>query len=124
MKHKQKYIESGMIELYVFGAFSTKKSQEASSYVVSHPELIKEVDRIEKALLELSISLAPREPISFNDFKNYMQLKEDKVIMLSQKRTNLSQYLGWVAYLLMIVAVAYLYIQNKKLTHIRRMHLL
>ncbi len=50
----QKYISSGILELYVYGALSEKESREVSRVLKEYPEVRTEVEEIEKALLSLS----------------------------------------------------------------------
>lgn len=58
----QKYLSSGILELYVFGALSEKESEEITSYVKQYSEIKKEVEEIEKSLLQLSAAIAPHKP--------------------------------------------------------------
>lgn len=111
----KQYIESGIIELYVFGALSEAKSLEVSANVAAHPKLLKEVEHIEKSMLIFSESLAPGQPMSFSDFKKYLLANDVSVRQLSRKRTTSSKYLGWAAGFIMLLGLSYFYLQNSGL---------
>ncbi len=56
------YINSGILELYVYGALTEKESEEVSAVLLQHSEVEKEVEEIENALNKLAISTAPYNP--------------------------------------------------------------
>lgn len=126
----QEYIDSGVLELYVYGTLSEKESLEVSRLVALHPELNTEVERIEKALLELSAATAPDTSSRFEAIQKRIQTQdEDEVIPLlpdgeagSQKqipqisrRTILFSTLGWAAAILLLIAIGYQYTRKIKL---------
>lgn len=110
----KQYIESGILELYVFGTLPEDKSIEVSRVVASHPKLLNEVERIEAAIQELSKAAAPGEPISLDILKK--KLSDDNgVITLSRKRTSPYSYIGWAAAVLLAAGLGYMYNQNSQL---------
>ena len=111
----KQYIESGILELYVFGALPEAESIEVSRIVASHPELLREVERIERTMQELSQAAAPGRPISFDALKSKLSGGNDAVIPLSRKRTSPSTYLGWAAAVLFAAGLGYMYNQNNQL---------
>lgn len=126
----QEYIDSGVLELYVYGTLSEKESLEVSRLVVLHPELNAEVERIEKALLELSAAVAPDTSSRFDAIQKRIQSqKGDKVVPLQSdaetdsqkqipqisKRTILFSTLGWAAAILLLIAIGYQYTRKLKL---------
>ena len=58
----EKYISSGILELYVYGALPEEESLKVTQELKQHPEILKEVEEIEAALTQLSISVAPYNP--------------------------------------------------------------
>ena len=58
----KEYIESGILELYVYGALTETESREVSAILKEHPEVEKEVEEIEAAMLKLSAATAPYNP--------------------------------------------------------------
>lgn len=110
----QKYIDSGVLELYVFGNLSETKSREVSSLVAEHPELLAEVERIEKAMFVLSQAAAPKSPPSFDHMFNGIG-DENDVIALSRKRTPWKTYLQIAAGVLMIGTIGFQIGRTQKL---------
>ncbi len=112
----QAYIESGVLELYVYGTLSEAESIEVSRLVELHPELKAEVEQIEAALQQLTSAAAPHTPSDFETIRATLQSEEgDGVIPLSRKRTPLAAYIGWAAAILLLVAMGYQYTENQKL---------
>lgn len=119
----QEYIDSGVLELYVYGTLSEAESLEVSRLVALHPELKTEVERIEKVLLELSAATAPETSSRFDAIQKRIQSQnEDDVIPLSRKeipqiskRTILFSTLGWAAAILLLIAIGYQYTRKLKL---------
>lgn len=112
----QAYIDSGVLELYVYGTLSEAESLEVSRLVALYPELKVEVEQIEAAMQQLTSAAAPYTPSSFETIRTRIQSKEgDGVIPLSRKRIPASTYLGWAAAILLLVAFGYQFIENQKL---------
>ncbi|WP_299210085.1 anti-sigma factor [uncultured Dokdonia sp.] len=112
----QAYIDSGVLELYVYGTLSEAESLEVSRLVALHPELKAEVEQIEAALQQLASAAAPYTPSNFESIQAKIQSKEgDGVIPLSRKRIPAATYLGWAAAVLLLVAVGYQFTEKQKL---------
>ncbi len=54
MKNVDKYIESGILEMYVLGLTSVEENHEVEKMAASHPEISAEIDAITKALVQHS----------------------------------------------------------------------
>ncbi|GIZ08148.1 anti-sigma factor domain-containing protein [Flavobacterium sp. UMI-01] len=111
MENKE-YINSGILELYVYGLLSEAENEEIANKAKNDPELLAEIVAIEKTVVALSSSFSP-----FNSIRNYEKIKsklglnpEAKVIEMEPKR-NLSSYLGWAAAILLLVGIGYQYTQ-------------
>ncbi|MEN0007282.1 MAG: anti-sigma factor, partial [Flavobacterium nitrogenifigens] len=55
----QEYIESGILELYVYGLLSEKENLEIAEMAKKNPEMDQEIISIEKAVIALSSSFSP-----------------------------------------------------------------
>ena len=58
----QEYIDSGILELYVYGALTEEESIAVSTFLLQHPEVKEEVEEIERVLRDLGIATAPYNP--------------------------------------------------------------
>jgi len=107
----KEYIESGILELYVYGILNESETKEISELSKNNREIFEEIVAIEKAILNLSSSFAP--PISVENFekiKAKLELKYGKVIELKPK-SNRTTYLGWAASVALLLGVGYQYNQ-------------
>ncbi|HRZ31673.1 MAG TPA: anti-sigma factor [Flavobacterium sp.] len=116
----QEYIESGILELYVYGKLNELETEEVHKMAQQHSEIREEIVAIEKTVILLSGSVAPHlsgqhyEAIKQQIFENKPNVVE---IKKEPKKSNISQYLGWAAAILLLLGGAYLYQQldiNKK----------
>ena len=132
----QEYIESGILELFVFGKLSETEMEEVAKMAESHSEIRDEIFSIEKAVVLLSSSVAPRlsgknyEDIKKHIFGTNEEIKtivekdvedddeddeedddETKVIPMATKKTNWAAYVGWAASLLFAAGIGYQYIK-------------
>ncbi len=124
----QEYIESGILELYVYGKLNASEIEEVIKMANQHAEIRTEIVAIENAMLYLSGSVAPRL-----SGKNYEAIKqkifgeETKIIDLkpeTKPRSGISQYLGWAAAIVFLIGGGYLYQQvegkNEALVNIEK----
>ena len=114
-----KYIESGILELYVAGALSEKESKEVYEHLLKNPEILDEVLKIESAIVKLTAATAPGNSIEFyTALKEKIALdKEDsKVIPLDRKKgSSWTSYTGWAATIIMSAGLLWLADENKEL---------
>ena len=94
------YIASGILELYVAGSLSEKENEEVYNAILENPELLAEVESIEKAIVQLTAATKKDASYSFNAIKNQLKVDAPKVIPISKPKTNWLQYSGWAASLL------------------------
>jgi len=104
----QKYISSGILELYVYGALSEKESREVSRVLKKYPEVKTEVEEIEEALLALSAATAP------DNAEHLIASIKDKLSKASPgtapvttpvRKINWITYSGWAASLLLLIGL-------------------
>jgi len=107
----KQYIESGILELYVYGLLSETENSEVSQMAKEHPEIEAEIISIEKAIVNLSTSFSPfLSADNFEKIKTQLDFKYSKVIEM-KPRNNRLQYLGWAAAVILLVGVGYQYTQ-------------
>lgn len=105
----QEYIESGDLELYVYGLLNESETKEISELEKNSPAIKSEISSIEKAILNLSSSFSPViSAENFAKIKDRLELKHGKVIQMKSK-SSWSQYLGWAASIALLIGVGYQY---------------
>ena len=108
----KEFIESGILELYVYGLLSETEIQEVNEMVKQHPEIKKEIVAIERAILNLSSSFSPFISNSqFEKIKAQLEIKHSKVITM---KPNRSQYIGWAASVALLIGLSYQYFELDK----------
>jgi len=111
----EKYIASGILELYVAGTLSEKENLEIANYAMEYPEIKKEIEEIEASILELSRKASPGYHYSFKALMNRIN-GEVKVVDMNEKRsTPFLSYMGWAASILLAVGLFWMYQQNQDL---------
>ena len=105
----KQYIESGILELYVYGSLSQTENMEVGQMAKEHKEIEAEIISIEKAIVNLSTSFSPfLSADNFEKIKAKLDLKYSKVIPM-KPRNNWSQYVGWAAAITLLLGVGYQY---------------
>jgi len=103
----QEYIESGTLELYVFGLLTEAENLEIAEMAKKHPEMDQEIIAIEKAIVALSSSFSPFHSVAnFEKIKARLELKHGKVVDM-KPASNWSQYVGWAAAVLLLLGLGY-----------------
>ncbi len=103
----QEYIESGILELYVYGLLSEKENLEIAELAKKAPEVDQEIISIEKAIIALSSSFSPFHSVeNFEKIKARLELKHGKVVDM-KPASNWSQYVGWAAAVLLLLGLGY-----------------
>jgi len=101
------YIESGILELYVYGLLSEDENLKVSKMARQHKEINDEIIAIERAIVNLSTSFSPfLSTENFRKIKEKLDLKHQKVVDLKPAR-NRSQYIGWAAAILLLIGIGY-----------------
>lgn len=107
----KKYIDSGVLELYVYGLLNESESAEITELAKKNEDIRKEIISIEKAVLNLSSSFSPQlSSENFEKIKSQINLNSGNVIPL--KTTNRLGYLGWVAAAVLLISIGILYNQQ------------
>lgn len=105
------YIESGILELYVFGTLSESETEDVAKMAEKHPEIQEEIISIEKAVISLSYSMAPYLSASnYDRIRESLIEKHGKVVEMKPQNNTMS-YIGWAAAVLLLVGIGWQYTQ-------------
>lgn len=110
----QEYIASGILELYVAGILSEKENLEIANHAKEYPEIQREIEAIEAAILELSKKASPGISYSFTTLMDKINANV-KVISLDKKRSPFIAYIGWAASVLLAIGLFWMYQENEQL---------
>ena len=103
----QEYIESGILELYVYGLLTETENLEIAELAKKNPEVDQEIISIEKAIVALSSSFSPFHSVAnFEKIKARLELKHGKVVEM-KPASRWSEYAGWAAAVLLLLGVGY-----------------
>lgn len=105
----KEYIETGILELYVYGLLSESENEEVNQMSKNHSEIEAEIVSIEKAIVNLSTSFSPfLSAENFEKIKEKLDLKYAKVIPINAQTTRLN-WLGWAAAVVLFVCLGFQY---------------
>ncbi|MFH6991447.1 anti-sigma factor domain-containing protein [Flavobacterium sp. FlaQc-48] len=103
----QEYIESGILELYVYGLLTETENLEIAELARKNPDVDQEIISIERAIVALSSSFSPFHSVAnFEKIKARLELKHGKVVDM-KPASNWSQYVGWAAAVLLLLGFGY-----------------
>ncbi|SOC81577.1 Anti-sigma-K factor rskA [Salinimicrobium sediminis] len=115
MENIQEYLESGILELYVYGALPEAEREEVTRVLREYPELRQEVEQIEEALQELSGAAAPYDPQDvLISLKKKIRQRPERTPEFSKKK-NISAILGWAASIILLIGLFMMYDANTEL---------
>lgn len=114
----REYIESGILELYVFGRLTDAENAEVTEMAQKHTDINAEMIAIEKAVINLSYSVAPY--LSAENYERIRQLliikhTEEKPVIQMKPRSNVMSYMGWAAAVLLLIGFGFQYNRNNEL---------
>lgn len=114
----REYIESGVLELYVFGRLSDEENSEVQEMANKHKEVNDEIIAIEKAVINLSYSVAPYlSAENYDKIRRQLMEKYDGVVQLeTKKRNGTAQYIGWAAAVILMFGLGYQYYVYNEVT--------
>ncbi|HNP31755.1 MAG TPA: anti-sigma factor [Flavobacterium sp.] len=105
----KEFIESGILELYVYGLLSESENDEVNAMSNKNPEVKAEIIAIEKAIINLSSSFSPFISHSqFEKIKAQLELKHGKVVSI-KSGSNWSSYIGWAASVALLIGIGFQY---------------
>lgn len=104
------YIESGILELYVYGVLPSDEVLEVNKMAKQHPEVKEEIEAIERSIISLSSGFAPELAA-----QNYIRIREKlKLRNSSRRRFNVSAFFGWTLAILFLGAAGYLFYERNE----------
>lgn len=109
--NSREYIESGILELYVFGKLSEEEKLEVLQMAADNPAIRTEIAAIEQAVINLSYSVSPNISAETYDKIRQELLGDDPKIIHLKSKTNWSQYMGWAASVVILLGAAFMYLQ-------------
>ncbi|SFU39299.1 Anti-sigma-K factor rskA [Pustulibacterium marinum] len=105
---KEELIESGKLELYVYGSLAPDEQQEVHEMILKHPEVKEEVDAIENALYRLSTYTSP-----YLSARNYERIKTALNIgggrVVNMRTNKIITFIGYAAAVLLLVGIFSIY---------------
>ena len=114
---EEKYIASGVLELYVAGVLSEEENLEVYNNAQKYPKIKQEIEEIEGSILAVTKTLSPGLVDGFDGVKRKLAIgdTETKVVQMPKKEVNPIWYVGWAASLLLIAGLVWMYTQNQDL---------
>ncbi len=111
----EKYIASGILELYVSGSLSEKENQEVYDAILKYPAVKAEVEAIEQAFMNLSEAVGNRENnVPFSTIKNRINTEVVELDKITQRNKWIA-YTGWAASVALLVGSLWLFTENQQL---------
>ena len=109
--NSREYIESGILELFVFGKLSEAEAQEVQQMAADSPAVRAEIAAIEKAVINLGHSVSPNiSSETYDKIRQDLLGNNPKVVKMKSK-INWSQYMGWAASFVILLGAAFMYLQ-------------
>lgn len=113
----KEYIESGILELYVYGLLDEKQNQEIYELSKKNKEIEEEILSIEKSIISLSTSFSPfLSSQNFEKIKQQLEIKHGNNFDTNYNSTGntiaISKYVGWAAAAVLLVFIGYQYQQQ------------
>jgi anti-sigma-K factor RskA len=113
-----KYISSGILELYVAGLLTEEQNMEVQRRAQENPRIMEEILAIEGAVRELSKSVSPRATMGrgFPEILKRIGEEVEPVELGKPRRgTSWTAYSGWAAAILLAAGIWWVYQQNQDL---------
>jgi len=97
-------IESGQLELFVYGVLPENEMIEVAEAIEKNPILKEEVEQIEKTALHLARAVSPgSKPENFVNI--YQGLKEQKQVVSISGKQNWSAITAWAAVAVLVFGI-------------------
>ena len=114
----EKYISSGILELYVAGELSEEENIEVFRNAKEYPQIREEILAIEAAVLALSKAASPKKLSAkrFDDLKVQIgQRKDPTIVQIPKEKRNWNAITGWAAALLLAAGLLWFYNESTQL---------
>lgn len=106
-------INSGEVELYIYGVLSQAEMEEMAAAAAQHKTLHNEIVSVENSILQLSASFSPN--ISSDVYQKIRQQLGygDRSVKDLRQKPPLSLFIGWAAALALLCGIVYQYNDQK-----------
>jgi anti-sigma-K factor RskA len=107
----KEYIESGILELYVYGSLNEAENKEVAAAIAKYPEVKAEVEKIEATLKAVAEHTAPA-------ISGKVWTTINSTLFGSKVRTlkpSWTVYIGWAASIVLLLGIFLLFNQNNQL---------
>jgi anti-sigma-K factor RskA len=116
----KEYIESGILELYVFGALTDAETAEVAKMAQQYSEIQAEILSIEKAIMTLNFSMSPKlSADNYSRIKTKIFDNNEGIIQMNtdseSSSSNWKSYMGWAAALVFAAGIGYQYMNTQKI---------
>jgi len=106
----KEYIESGILELYVFGVLTEEENKEVQDMARQHEDVEAEILSIEKAVVDLSYAVSPDlSPEVYHKVRMQLIEKHSGVVQMQPRQSSASAYIGWAAAIVFLFGIGYQY---------------
>ena len=117
----KEYIESGILELYVFGTLTAQETADVARMSQQYPEIQAEILSIERAIMTLNFSLSPKlSADNYARIRNKIFDRGDGILQMNnnieeKSSNNWKTYTGWAAAIVFAAGIGYQYMNNQKI---------
>ena len=104
----EEFINSGILELYIFGVTTEEENAEVQQMAAQHEEVQAEILSIEKAIVNLSYSVSPHlSPDVYHRIRKQLIDKHgtDGVVQLHPRRTSIATYISRAAIIVLLISL-------------------
>lgn len=91
----EELITSGKLELYVTDSLPVEERDEITAMISKHPEVQREIEKIERTLIDLGATVAP--PITAQIWTNIIRAINGVRHLPQERKTNWTAVTGWAA---------------------------
>ena len=110
------YIESGILELYIFGLLSEEENLKVKEMADNNEDIRTEILSIEKAIIDLSYAVSPNLPAEvYEKIRRKLIEKHTDVVQIPRK-TGVSGFIGWAAAVILLLGLGFQYYKYNEAT--------
>jgi anti-sigma-K factor RskA len=112
----QEFIDSGILELYVFGLLTDTENREVKDMADRHEIVRNEILSIEKAVIDLSYSVSPHLSAENYDRIQQILFERNQGVVQMRPRSSAASYIGWAAAVILLFGLGYQYYQYNQVS--------
>ncbi|WP_130735862.1 anti-sigma factor domain-containing protein [Flavobacterium sp. J27] len=108
--NSRELIESGTLELFVFGKLTEEENKNVIDMAKEHPEVQEEIIAIENAVINLSQSVAPHlSATNYEKIRQRILARKDVITM--NRKSSWTSYIGWAAAAVFVIGFGLQYMK-------------